>query len=86
MLGWVLLAEVSIVVVVVAIFGNPRTSLAAAVAASLALGSLPAGAVAYALRRRRPPLRFGIPATALIVAIVWGVVAFGVFVRSYQAY
>ena len=83
---WVVLAEVSIVVVVIAIFGNPHTSVAASVAVSVALASIPAGGVAHAIRRRKPPLRFGIPATALIVTIVWGVVAFALFVRTYQAY
>jgi hypothetical protein len=82
----VLLLEVAITVVVIAIFGNPHTSFASALALSLALGSLPAGAVAYAIRRRKPPLRFGIPATAVFVTITWAVFAFGLFVRTYQAY
>lgn len=82
----VVLVEFAVVAVVAAIFGNPRSSFAAALAASLALGSLPAGAAAYVLRRRKPPLRFGIPATAIIAIVIWGVFAFGLFIRTYQAY
>jgi hypothetical protein len=83
---WLALIEVAIVAAVVKVFGDPHSSLASAVALSLAVGSLPAGGAAHALRRRKPPLRFGIPATAVIVAFIWGVCAFALFVRTYQAY
>lgn len=82
----VVLAEIAIVVVVTVIFGNPRSSFASALALSLTLASLPAGAAAYAIRRRVPSLRFGLPATAIIVAVIWGVCAFALFIRTYRGY
>lgn len=82
----VILVEIVITVIVVATVGNPRSSSAAAIALSLTLGSLPAGAAAYAIRRRKPPFRFGLPATAIIVTVIWGVCAFCLFIRTYQAY
>jgi hypothetical protein len=83
---WLLLIEVTVIVMVIAIFGNPRSSLASALALSLALGGLPAGGAAYAIRRRKPPFRFGLPATAIIVTVIWAVCAFCLFIRTYQGY
>jgi hypothetical protein len=83
---WLLFIEVAVTIVVTAAFGSPRTSFASALVISLAIGSLPAGYSAYALRRREPPFRFGIPATVLIATVIWGVFSFVVFVQTYQAY
>jgi hypothetical protein len=77
-------AEIAIVLVVIGIFGDPTTKLASAVALSIALASLPAGGAAYAIRRRKPPFRFGLPATSFFVAIIWGICAFGLFIRVYE--
>lgn len=82
-LFWLLLFDVAVSVVVISIFGSPRTSLASAITLSVVLASVPAGAAAHAIRRRKPPFRFGIPATAVIVTIIWGVCSFGLFVRTY---
>jgi hypothetical protein len=39
-------------------------------ALSLAIGSVTAGGAAYAIERRKPPLRFGLPATAISVTVI----------------
>ena len=83
---WLVLGDVAVSVVVVASLGNPRTSLASALVLAMALACLPAGMAAHRLRRRKPPFRFGLPATALITGVLWGTCAFLIFIRTYQTY
>jgi len=83
---WLLVVEVVATILVVWTFGNPRTSLSAAVALSLTIGALPAGGAAHAIRRRKPPFRFGLVATAIITAVVWAACAFALFIRTYRGY
>jgi hypothetical protein len=82
----VIFAEIAVTLIVIAAFGNPRTSVAAALALSISIGSIPAVGAEHALRRRKPPLRFGLPATAIIVVVIWVAFATVLYVQTYQAY